>query len=445
MKKNDKFNAIVDNLGMNGEGVARIDNQVVFVPFVLPKEQVEGIVINDKSSFLIGKAVNIKDYNKYRVEPKCPYFTRCGGCNLQHLDYEQQLKFKTELVKDTLKKVGNIEFKVEECVASNKEYNYRNKASFPVAKVLNKTQIGMFRNGTHNLVEIDYCPLQKTKINKLIEITKQFIEKYNIQGYNEKTKTGILKHLVARELQNSLLITLVATTNKIPNLKEYIKMLSDNFESFGLNININKLNNNVILSNKFEHVYGLKYLNCENNGIKFPISSASFYQVNDFIKDEIYNKVLNFIDENTVVIDAYSGAGLLSSLISKKAKWVYGIEIVQQATENADVLKQVNNITNLTNINGDCEVKLPEIIKQINNSVIVVLDPPRKGCDRNVLETIKNNNVEKIIYISCSPISLARDLKILLDNTNYQINLVQPFDMFPQTKNVETLVVLNKG
>ena len=452
---------VISNLGMNGEGVCKVNNEVIFVPFALPDETVEGIIINNKNKFSIGKVTNIVNASKFRAEPKCPYFKKCGGCALQHYEYEKQLEFKTNLVQDTLKKVGNITTNVKPCVASNLQYNYRNKASFPVVKEDGETKIGMFRVGSHNLVELNYCPLQQSKINKLLMLTKEFVNKFKISGFNEKNNSGILKHLVARELNNSLIVTLVTTTRKFPHLDEFVNILKQNFESVGLNLNINNLNNNVILSNEYVHVFGISELSCYDNEIKYQVSSASFYQVNNFIKDLIYKKVLNNIEQNSVVIDAYSGAGLLSSMISKKCNTVYGIEIVKQATENANNLKRANNITNLININGDCAEKLPILVNKIKencNNLTIVLDPPRKGCDKKVLDAIKKVKPNKIIYVSCSPISLARDLNILMEtetsliNNNlnissespYVIKEVEPYDMFPQTPNVETVVILEK-
>lgn len=445
MEKNQIFTAKIDNLGMNGEGVARVNNEVVFVPFCLEEEVVEGVVINNKSKFAIGKAIKINNENKNRVIPKCEYFAKCGGCNLQHMCYEKQLNFKTKLVKDTLLKVGGIETQINQCIASKNEYEYRNKASFPIMEVNGETKIGMFRVGSHNLVEIKRCELQKEKINLLLKITNEWIQKFNIKGYNELTKKGVLKHIVARELDNQILITLVATYYQIPNLNEYVNLLKEHFTEFGLNINLNQLHNNVILGKDFKHIEGIKQLSVNENDTQYQISSASFYQVNNYIKDKIYQNVVENVEKDSIVVDAYSGAGLLSSFISRKAKMVYGIEIVKQATENANELTKQNGIKNLININGDCAEELPKIIEKINSEVTVVLDPPRKGCDKKVIDSILQNKVNKIIYVSCSPISLAKDLKQLTENGKYIIKFVQPYDMFPQTANVETLVILERN
>lgn len=444
LSKNSEFVAKITNLGMNGEGVSRVNNQVVFIPFALPNEVVEGVVINDKKNFLIGKITDIVESSKDRTNAPCPYYKKCGGCNLQHLKYEKQLQFKTDLVKQTLLKVGEIDFNPQPCISSDLCYGYRNKASFPVLQINEKAQIGMFRTASHNLVEVDNCLLQKQLVNKLIKVTKKWLEDFKIEAYNEQTKNGLVKHLVARELGNSILITLVCTSFNVPYLDEYVKLLKQNFSDFGLNLNLNTLNNNVILGNEYKHIYGNEKLNVCSFNINHNVSSASFYQVNNFIKDKIYSFVLDNINKDSTVIDAYSGAGLLSAIIATKAKFVYGVEIVKQATDNANELVSLNKINNLKNINGDCSKVLPKLVKQISGESIVVLDPPRKGCDKMVLESLLQSKPNKIIYIACSIVSLSRDLKILLGGGEYTLKNIVPYDMFPQTSNVETVAVLEK-
>lgn len=546
MEKNRIETVKIDNLGMNGEGVARVNNEVVFVPFALTNETVTCQCINNKNKFSIMKVNKIITKSDDRVTPKCPYFKKCGGCDLQHLSYQKQLEFKTNLVKETMQKVGNIDIDVKSCEPSSLVYNYRNKASFPIEKTTSGYEIGMYRVNSHNLVNIDYCYLQKQDINTLLKIFIKWLHKVNMyldlvntsfdekqqnllktaylrqnetkyqssfdknsnikttennsqqvknnktknlnsrsvtitsknkqeyltndkniqntifenkpqqittnsdeisnsttQSLQNTTKFDILKHLVVRSIDDKLLITLVATGENIPLLYDLVSEIKNEFNDFGLNININNLNNNVILSNKYKHIYGNEKLKINSKGVNLEITNASFYQVNDYIKDKIYDEVLSQID-NKIVVDAFSGAGLLTSMLAKKAKKVYGIEIVKSAVLSANELMKNNNIKNVENICGDCTIELPKLIKKLKDEVTIVLDPPRKGCDKKILEAIKTASCDKIIYIACSPISLARDCKILLENNDYQITLVKPFDMFPETKNVETLCVLEK-
>lgn len=446
IKKNDTIKTKILNYGCNGEGVAKIDNQIVFLPYTLKDEQITATIINDKRKFLIGKPVDILNKNKARIEAPCPYFTKCGGCQLQHAQYKHTLEVKQNIVQDAITNIGKLDFKVSPCIPSNLTYNYRNKFAMPINPKTKK--LGMYRTNSHSIVDIEHCLLQKEKINKLITVFNQYLQTTENSIYDDQTKKGVLKHLVAREIDKQLLITVVINADNLPDKQQLINLLKQNFDNFGLSININKLNNNVILTNEFKQIYGLEKIEIYENDLCYSINNQSFLQVNDHIKTAIYNEVYNQI-QNEVVIDAYSGAGLLSAMLSKHAKKVYGIEIIEQATKSADLLKQKNNIQNLTNINGDCSKQLPLLLDNLSNedkkSLTIVLDPPRKGCDQKVLQSILQVNPQKIIYISCNPSTLARDLNILLQDNKYSLQTIQPYDMFPQTKHVETLVILKSN
>lgn len=437
IQKNDTLTLDIIDLNSDGDGVARHDGQVVFVPGALPEEKVETVVINTKSKFAIAKVTALLKQSADRVPAKCKYFNQCGSCSLQHLKYEKQLEFKTNEVKKALKSIAKIDYDVPACEVSS-QWNYRNKMALPV----NGGKIGMYRKNTHNIVEIDDCPITQTWATPLLKIVNDFIKQYNVSLYDEQTKSGLLRHIVARSLNNQLLITLVVNGNNFPNYDKLAEMLKEEFDIFGLNLNINSGDDNVILSNIWKHLYGIQHLTGEAFGIEFPISSASFMQVNDEIKDKIYNKVLSLVEDSDVIIDAYSGAGLLSAILSTKAHTCYGVEIIPEATENANLLAEHNNIQNLINLNGDCSKILPKLAQTLQDKkVTVVLDPPRKGCDPKVLQTLLSVKPNKIIYVSCNPATLARDLSIL--QSEYIIKLVQPYDMFPNTPHCECLVLLN--
>ena len=422
---------IVD-LGMNGEGVARDDNKVVFVPFALPNEDVEINLVDDKAKFATGQVINIVNSSEYRVNPECPHFMLCGGCNLQHLDYNSQLEFKTNLVKNTLRKVGGIDCEVLPCVASEDIYNYRNKGAFPIGKT-----VGMFEFNSHNIVYIDNCCIMNDTINQVLQIVKEWIKNYNINTFNFATRKGLLKHLVIRTINNKTLVCLVGSNYNIPNLNELIEMLQSIGE-FGLVLNKNNQNNSIILGKDYKHIYGLNSIDMCEFDINYSIDIPSFMQVNNDIKRKLYKDVLNSIGGG-VVIDAYAGAGLLSAIIAKVASKVFSVEIVPEASKKAIQLVQANNISNMEVINGDCSKIIPNLIKQLGE-VSVVLDPPHSGCSESVINAVKTAN--KIMYIACNPIALAKDLKEL--TKTHSIIKIQPYDMFPQTKHVETLAVLEK-
>ena len=444
LKKNDEYEVEILELGINGEGVAKINGQVIFVPFSLPGEIVKILIINTKAKIAVGKVLEIVKPSPDRTQPVCPYFKKCGGCALEHLRYEKTLEFKQNLVYNNLKNIGKIETKVEACEPSS-PYEYRNKCALPVVDECGRTVIGMFRENSHKIVEIEKCAICGDYAKKIIKIFKKYIDLYKISGYNEENNSGILRHIVCRTLNDHIIITLVQTNGKIVGQDYLINALKEEFKSFSLWVNVNKKPTNVIFGDKFSLVYG-KNAETDICGLKISVNPASFLQINNDIRDKIYKKVEEMIDGEKVVIDVYSGAGVMTGITSKKSKVSYGLEIVSEATEDANNLAKINGISNMKNICGDATITLPKLIKDLNGQETqIILDPPRKGCTKEVLEAVASANPTKIIYISCNSATLARDLRLLLDlNDFYQIKLVQPYDMFPQTAHVETMVVLER-
>lgn len=443
LRKNDTVNGEIIDFNDDGQGVLKTDNNiVVFVPNAIPGESVNALIINDKKNYKIAKAFEIQNASPQRIEPPCPYYLKCGGCDIMHLNKTCQINFKTTKVLRAFKKVANLSPQVLPCVQKN-DFYYRNKIALPISK---DGKPGLYRKNSHTLIKINDCIITEQWNKDLIEIINKYIQESNITCFDETTNTGQLKHIVARCVQNQLLVTLVVTSENIPNTKLLIELLKTKFTNFGLNLNINKLYNNVILSQTWKPVYGNQEIMISEFGITYPVSNASFFQINNEIKTELYSAVINQIPTSATVIDAYSGAGLLSAIISKKSRVVYGVELIKEATENANKLKADNNLNNLFNINGDCTKVIPELIKNNDfNNLVVTLDPPRKGATKPVLDAIIKACPNKIIYISCDPNTLARDAKIILDSNNFNLSIVQPYDMFPQTKHVETLAVFVKN
>ena len=428
------INLTIDNLGMNFEGVARLDNKVYFVPYALIGENVEAVIKEDKGKFAKGQLTKVNNSSSDRVVPLCPYFYDCGGCNVQHLNYGKQLEFKAKHIKETLNKVAGIDFDVNLTIGSQNTYFYRNKGAFPITN----GEIGMFKENTHDLISISQCFLMNDNITKALKIIRKYLKINNLKGFDFNKYCGDTKFAVIRSVNNQTLVCLVAT-KVLPNLEDlYIDLLNEIGE-VGLYLNINTQKNSTILGNTYKHVNGIKYISIKELGISYNVDIASFLQINNEIKLKLYEKVLSEV-EDEIVIDAYAGAGLLSAIVSKKAKKVYSVEIVPNASRNAKSLVKSNNIINMEVINGDCSKVLPKLQKEINKEFTLILDPAHIGCDKNVINVAKNAN--KIIYISCNPIALSKDLKELVKTHN--INYIQPYDMFPQTKHVETLVSLIK-
>ena len=443
LKKNQTLTVVIESMGCNMEGVAKLNGFVIFVPFTIIGEKVEIKILKVQKDFAYGKLLKVIQASKYRVQPLCPYFSKCGGCDCQHIDYKYACKLKADMVKNTLEHICKCSFNVNETVASINNYFYRNKVAFPVSPTTRT--IGMFAPNSHRIIEIENCFIQEKWVKNLIEVINDYIKQSNIEIYDEQTHLGLLKYVVARSNGKDVLVTMVVNGNDIKDKNLLINQLEKKFKDFGVNLNINTQKNNVILSEKFKHIYGISDLSFKEFGIKYTVNNASFLQVNNYIKNEIYSAVMKEISNSENVIDGYSGAGLMTAMLSTRAKHVYGVEVVKQAVDSANELIKNNNIKNVTNICGKCEVEIPKLISKLTNATIV-LDPPRKGCDLKVIEAISVAKPNKIIYVSCAPNTLARDIKNLMELSGgvYKVKNITPFDMFPQTKHIETMCVLER-
>ena len=417
-----QFNIKINNININGEGVANYDNKKVCVKYVLPQEDVLVESVFEKNNFIKAKLKNIKLVSAYRQKALCPYYTKCGGCDFQHINYDNLLKLKHKTICEYF---SDICLRKIEVVKSNKVFNYRNKASF----IVKDGVVGFQEEGTNKIVEINKCLIIDDNINDALNVFKNWM-------YINKNES--INHFVVRTLNNNLSITLVVG-KKPKNLSYLISKLKEKFDNrFGLFLNFNKLRDK-ILSDKWEHVYGLKELQDNFQNIKFFVHPNSFLQVNDNVRDLLYNRVLEIIEGETI-IEGYSGVGLLTSILSTKAKKVIAVEINKTATDNANILTKKNGITNVVNINGDCKVEIPKLAKIYPDATFLV-DPPRSGCDIDTLNAIKESGVKQVVYISCNPYTLKQNIRFLLDK--YKVENLIMFDMFPQTFNCEILAVLS--
>lgn len=448
VNKNEVYTVEITDLGVNGEGIGRIDNYIVFVANALPGEIVKVLVVKTKKSYGYGKLLEIIKPSPYRVEPVCPVANRCGGCNLQHLAYEQQLVLKRQKVKNSLERIGELkDIDVLPTVGMDNPYYYRNKAQYPVGADENGIAVGFYAVGSHRIISSDACFIGNKENERVLKILKKFIKQYNIQPYNEQTHSGALRHIMIRQgvKTNELMVCLVIndTEFKLKNQLVDALMEIDNLKS--LVINYNNKKTNVILGDKCETVYGQAYISDYIGKLKFNISPLSFFQVNPVQTEKLYNIALDFanLTSNDVVIDAYCGAGTISLFLAQKAKMVYGVEIVEPAVENAKENAKINNASNVEFFTGKSEEIVPWLCEEKNvQPDIMVVDPPRKGCDKSLLDLILKILPEKVVYVSCDCATLARDLNIL--KNLYEIKKIQPVDMFPHTYHVETVCLLSK-
>lgn len=470
--KNDVICAVAEAIGTNGEGIIRHEGITFFVPACLPGEKVRFRVLKVKGNIGYGKAEEILTPAEERVREKCPVFSKCGGCCLQHLDYSVQLVHKSNVVKDALRKIGGINADVLPTVKSDLPYGYRNKLQIPVGVDREgKTVVGFYAEHSHRIVPVSACAIHPEWSERLISTVKQYMTECAVKGYDEEGKTGAIRHIVAREIGGKYIITLVTAKKDLPNLPYLVGLLSKDFSFFTLYLNFNREDTNVILGKEFQLVHGMGFFQSEEQGIVYEAGPVTFLQVNENVRTKLYKDVLKKVckDGDEVVIDAYSGGGLLTAMIAKKAKRVYGIELEKEASRCADSLKQRNGLTNMTNICGYVEEELAAVLqKERGEKVRLVLDPPRAGIARSVLKTLLASGIPQLVVVSCNPATLARDLGILTgrliekegeltknpayENVEdgetlsgyYTIDKIQPYDMFPQTKHVETVCLLSK-
>lgn len=466
MEKNQEFVGTVCGTGSNGEGIIKQDGKVVFIPFALLGEKIRYKILKVTSKCIYGKALEILTPSEIRVRAKCPVFSKCGGCQLQHIRYINQLKLKEEAIAMTFKKVANLDLEIMPTVKGDNEVRYRNKLQLPVMHSDDGAKIGFFAENSHRVVPIKDCLINAPWTENVISAFNQYIEEFNIKGYDERTNSGQLREITAKEIKGNLIITAVILNENIIGLDRLIEILKEKVRlDFSLFLNINPNSTNVIYGDKFKLIYGRPDYSSEMLGIKYKIGVQSFMQVNNSVCSKLYSSVRQLIDadENMTVIDAYSGAGLMTAILAEKAKKAIGIEIVKEAVDCANDLAKMNKLDNkITNYLGKCEDLLPEIIereKKENANVSLVLDPPRKGCDLKVINAILKSDIDKIVYVSCLPSTLARDVGLLIGSLaeingeikkiddykpRYKISYIRPFDMFAQTKHVETLVVLQR-
>ena len=450
LEKGKKYECKIVDIGQNGVGIGKHEGFTVFVDGALLGEVVDVKIKKSKKKYAEGLVSKIKERSPYRVDRACnPKYTNCGGCQIQELDYQKQLDLKTNIVKEDLKRIGGLEdVQVFDTIGMEKPFRYRNKAQFPVQMEDGKVKIGFYRKKSHDIIDIDKCLIQDEKNDLIIDIIRKYIEEENISIYDEKSHKGLLRHIVTKVgfTSGQVMVVLVATEDRFKNLDRLIENLKDQVEGFtSLVVNINKDKTNVILGLKNINKYGNGKIVDSIGDLKFEISPLSFFQVNPIQTEVLYNKALEYADlkEGDRVFDIYCGIGTISLFLAQKAEFVYGVEIVEDAIKDARLNAKLNGMDNLEFFVGKAEEVVPEIYKEGKKANVVVVDPPRKGCDERVLDTIVEMEPDRVVYVSCNPSTLARDLRYLEDR-GYRCEKVQPVDLFPHSVHVETVALLSK-
>ena len=476
VKKNDILDLVITGFGNEGEGIGHADGYTLFVAGAVPGDEIKARVLKANKNFGFAKIEEFVKVSPDRRKPICPYFSKCGGCSLLHVDYEAEKKYKKEKVFDCVTRIGKIapetfEMKpvigLDECEGRPK--HYRNKAQFPVrmADAANPYAIkaGFFAPRSHRIVEINECAIEAPVTSFLLDALKKFCYEYKVKAYDEETGRGIVRHLMTRTGAESgeVGVCLIINAKNLPHADEFVKAMQDGIEAFNkadaegfsafknelklasVCVNINMKQTNVIMGNKLVKLYGNDYITDKIGNVSFHISPMSFFQVNPIQTVKLYEKALSYahLTGNEVVWDLYCGIGTISLFLAKKAREVYGVEIIPEAIENARENAKLNGITNAVFKVGAAE----GVAEKLPKPDVIVVDPPRKGCDEKLIKTILKHAPERLVYVSCDPGTLARDLRLLCDVDNggcYKVLEVQPVDQFAGSAHVESVVRLQK-
>lgn len=448
--KNDRLSVYVEDLTHDGAGVAKVDGYPLFIKDALPGETVTVHVLKTLKSYGFAKLVSIEEKSADRIDAPCPVFEICGGCQLQHLSYEGQLKYKEKVVRDAMARLGKLpDVPVHPVKGMDNPWRYRNKSQIPFSQQDGRVVAGFYQPRSHRIADTDICLIQTPEADTLMASLKRNLQDMGIEPYEEKTHRGMLRHVVLRKGRETgeLMVVLVTKKRKFPQAEravEAIRAALPDVTSIMQNVNPEKTN--VIFGNDTINLWGKDIIEDRIGDVRFEISARSFYQVNPEQTEVLYGQALDYagLTGRETVIDAYCGIGTISLFLAQRAKFVMGVEIVPQAIEDAKRNADLNGFTNTLFEAGPAEEVIPRWYQDGKEADVLVVDPPRKGCDEALLQTMLEQQPERIVYVSCNPATLARDLRILEDG-GYRTQEVQPVDMFPQTTHVECVAWLTRS
>ena len=437
------FNCTCVDISSEGKGVIKNGKDIIFCDGIFPGEKADVDMLYHRAGVYFGKVKKLYNLSKDRIQPRCKICTSCGGCQYQQLDYKAQLKYKTKRVKEAITRISKIDADVLPCLGMDNPYNYRNKIQVPFNKDKNgKVKFGFYKENSHIIMPIKECAIEDRRAAPILWDIKLLLEEMNIPCYNEDSGKGILRYVLIRTSHHyeELMVVLVTTQMNFPGQRNFInELVARHPEITTIVENVNSRHTNVILGNQEKVLYGPGHIKDDILGLTFEISAASFFQVNPIQVEKLYASALNLIDfkKKETVLDAYSGVGTIGLIAAKNAGKVISVEINKSAHKNAIENAKRNNVNNIEFICADAGEYISKSDEDID---ILIMDPPRSGSDETFLSTVINKRIKKIIYISCNPETLARDIQYL--SKYYQVNYVKPVDMFPMTAHVETVVSL---
>lgn len=475
MKKNDSIELKIEDMGVDGEGIGKYEGMTFFVKDAVIGDTIRAGITKLKKNYGYARVQEILEPSPYRVQPECPLYARCGGCQIQAMDYRQQLCYKQKKVRGNLIRIGGfapelIDSVMEEIVGMEQPYRYRNKAQFPIGADRDGMPVaGFYAARTHSIIPVEDCKLGVTQNEQILGAVLSYMRENGVRPYDETIGKGLVRHVLIRYgfTSKELMVCLVINGETLPQEKKLVDALCKIEGMTSISVNINRKNTNVILGEETRTVWGSDYItdqihlrDCDHDfaltdtAIAYHISPQSFYQVNPVQTEKLYSLALSYagLTGRETVWDLYCGIGTISLFLAQKAGKVYGVEIVPQAIEDARSNAALNGITNASFFVGKAEEVLPEFYEKESRKPdadmlhpdVIVVDPPRKGCDEKCLETMLRMKPERIVYVSCDPATLARDLKILCGG-GYELRKVRPVDQFGHTTHVETVVLLSKG
>ena len=449
IKKNDIINLTITDISSKGIGVGKYDGMTVFVSACAVGDKIICQIIKLAKNYAIGKLKEITVPSKDRIEPDCKYFLRCGGCSYRHITYESEQNIKHKNICENIKRIAKLDISAEKLIPAKNINEYRNKMQIPVG-YNNKNEIiaGFYGNHSHNIIDMNECKLHDYIFSEILKDVKEWMKKYKISAYDEKTNSGNIKHIYLRQAKKTgqIMLCLVSKNRELKALPDLVEIITKEHKQIKtIILNINSKKTNVILGDKNITLYGDGFIIDNLCGLDFKISPLSFFQINHEMTEVLYEIIKSWLAEEIpdTILDLYCGIGTIGLSLSANCKKLIGVEIISDAVKDAKFNAKLNNVTNAEFICADAYNAADKIIKENIKSDVIIVDPPRKGLNEKLIDTIVKINPKKIIYVSCDPATLSRDLAVF-DHEGYTVKIIQPVDLFPRTAHVETVALLSK-
>ncbi len=448
IKKNDDITLKIEDMTNEGSSVGHYDGMAVFVRGAVTGDEIVSHIIKAKKNYAIGIVKEIVSPSPYRIESDCPVSNKCGGCSFRNMTYGAELQYKQNRVADAVKRIGHIDAAIMPIIGADTVDNYRNKAQYPVNIENSEFEAGFYAYKSHRIIPCTDCRLQQREFKGILDVVADWVKQNNVTSYDEKTGRGLLRHIYIRRAPKTgeTMVCLVINGKNIPNESELVNALIEDENIKSVCVNINREKTNVILGNRTNVIYGQKTITDVLLGKKFVVSPESFYQINHDQCEKLYTKAAEYagVTGNETVVDLYCGVGTIGLSMADRVKQIFGIEIVPQAIENAKINAKQNGISNAEFFCGDAFDGAKELEKRGIAPDVVILDPPRKGCQKELFDVIEQMNPKRIVYVSCDSATLARDLQVL-QTKGYRTLEVTPVDMFPRTPHVEAVAKIVKS